>query len=474
MKQLPSLDKHYINGQWVSSQSTATFDVVSPVTAQVVDQLSLGGSADVDSAVDAAKNAFPLFAATTQAQRVAMFDRLIDAYEDSLEDMAHAITTEMGAPITVSQQKQTMVGLGLLKSMRQTLMDFSTTEKIGDVLVQKLPIGVAGMITPWNWPMNQVVCKVSAALAAGCSMVLKPSEYAPYSAALFADIVDRAELPPGVFNLVHGGAQAGEALASHRDVDVISITGSVRAGVAVAQAAAPTVKRVTQELGGKSPFIVLPDADLSAAANSCVARLMLNTGQSCNAPTRLIVPEQHKAETLAAIKTAISNYQVGDPFEQSTDIGPVVNKLQFDRVNAYIQTGIDEGAEVLCGGVSDHDANDGFFVKPTCFYDVDESMTVAQEEIFGPVLVVLSYSDIEHAIQIANASHFGLSAYVYGHNNDDTMHVATKLEAGMVHVNDAIATMDAPFGGFKQSGNGRERGVFGLEEYLEVKSIYVG
>lgn len=468
-----SLLNNFIAGEWQPILSDDRFQVVNPSSGKPSDMLGLSSAVDVDRAVDAARRSFPSFSQLSKVERLDMFDALIVAYEAQMPVMAEAISTEMGAPITMSRERQAAVGLWLLQSMRDTLADFAFEAQEGATLIRRQPIGVAGMITPWNWPMNQVVCKVSAALAAGCPMVLKPSEYAPYSAAIFADIMQQAGVPSGVFNLVQGGQVAGAALAAHPQVDMISITGSVRAGVAVAQAAAPTVKRVSQELGGKSPFVILPSADLAEASKSCVARLLVNTGQSCNAPTRLFVHETQLEACLAEIKSAMASYRIGDPMHEEVQIGPLVNQSQFERVNSYIQSGINAGATLLCGGVSDPQQQ-GFFVQPTVFYNVAPDMAIYREEIFGPVLCVVAYNDEAEVVELANDSPFGLSAYVFADTPENALPVADQLHAGMVHLNNAIPAMDAPFGGYKQSGNGRERGRFGLEEYLEIKSIFTG
>lgn len=475
MNTLPAIKRNFIDDQWTPETGAKFFEVIQPSNLKVCGEMILSGTSSVDKAVAAAKDAFPIYSQFSIEARLAIFDRLIELYQNSLEDMAFAISTEMGAPITMSRNMQAMVGLGLLKSTRASLANFEFEKVSGTTQICKEPIGVAVMITPWNWPMNQVVSKVAAALAAGCTMILKPSEYSPYSASLFAELISQLDLPQGTFNLVFGDAIAGAALSAHPDVDMVSITGSTRAGVAVAKAAAPTVKRVTQELGGKSPFVILPDADLSTAVKSCMQRLLVNTGQSCNAPTRLLVAEDQLESALEIIQTEIDSHKVGDSLDEKTDIGPVVNKIQFEKINAFIQQGIDDGAKVLCGGTSKiENDNPGYYVKPTVFYHVDESSTLVREEIFGPVICVLTYKNEEDALRKANDTEYGLAAYVFGKDKQSAHHFSKGIRAGMIHINGAIAEMHAPFGGYKQSGNGRERGDSGMEEYLETKSVYLG
>ncbi|MBV1909026.1 MAG: aldehyde dehydrogenase family protein [Kangiellaceae bacterium] len=475
MNTLPDIKRNFINGQWTHETGATFFEVIQPSNLNVNGEMILSSVDSVDKAVDAAKRAFPIYSQFNVEARLAIFDQLIELYQNSLEQMAYAISMEMGAPITMSRNMQATVGLGLLKSTRDSLVNFVFEKMSGATQICKEPVGVSVMITPWNWPMNQVVSKVAAALAAGCTMILKPSEYSPYSAALFTQLISQLDLPKGTFNLVFGDAIAGAALSAHPDVDVVSITGSTRAGVAVAKAAAPTVKRVTQELGGKSPFVILPGADLNAAVKSCVQRLLVNTGQSCNAPTRLLVAESDLDSALTMIQTEIDAHKVGDSFDEKTDIGPVVNKIQFEKINAYIQKGIDEGAKVFCGGTTKIAIdNPGYYVKPTVFYDVDERSKIVREEIFGPVVCVLTYEDKDDALRIANDTEYGLAAYVFGKDKHTALEFSKGIRAGMIHINGATAEMQAPFGGYKQSGNGRERGESGMEEYLETKSVYLG
>ena len=472
MPVLRSIHQNYINGQWVNASSISMFDVIQPSTAQIIGQMPLSNTSIVDQAVKSAKSAFVQYGQFSTSEKVAIISRIIDLYELSMDDMAHAISCEMGAPKSLALNLQAQVGLRLLDNMRSTLSAYPENHALGCAQVYKEPIGVAGMITPWNWPMVQVISKVSAALAAGCTMVLKPSEYAPYSAALLTNIIHEAQIPAGVFNLVFGGVEAGSALAAHPDVDIISITGSTQAGISVAKAAAPSVKRVTQELGGKSPFIVLPGADIALAVASCLQRLLLNSGQSCNAPTRLLVPKQHYQSVLAEIKLLISNYKVGDPFCDDSNLGPVVNIKQFERINQLIQSAIDDGASVLCGGVSTREPNAGYYINPTVLYDLHDKMSIVKEEVFGPVLCVLAYGNEDDAVAMANNTDYGLSAYIYADEVSIAKTFAKNIRAGMIHINNAAGQMDTPFGGYKKSGNGRERGVYGLEEYLESKVIF--
>lgn len=472
MTSLPSIQKNYINGAWVAIDSDTHLPVVQPATEETIDHLPMSNPSSVDSAVQAARQAFATYSRYSVEQRLTLLDRIVERYDVHFEAMAYAISTEMGAPITMSRNAQAGVGAGLLRATRRTLKEYAFAQECGTTHLHKEPIGVAGMITPWNWPMNQVVAKVSAALAAGCCMVLKPSEYSPYSAALFAKILHDAGVPSGVFNLVFGGADCGAALAAHNDVDMISITGSTRAGVAVAQAAAPSVKRVTQELGGKSPMLILPGSDVDAAVNSCITRLLLNSGQSCNAPTRLLVHREQYQQVIDLIPDVVSGFNVGDPQDPATDMGPLVNALQFQRVNELIQSGIEEGAEVIVGG-NQNRTGKGFFVEPTVFGNVNADMRIVREEIFGPVLCVMTYSNKQEAVAMANDSEYGLSAYVFAADESQARDIANELRAGMVHINAAPAQLDAPFGGYRMSGNGRERGEFGIEEYLETKAVFI-
>jgi aldehyde dehydrogenase (NAD+) len=469
--------KFYVDGEWVSAADGRDFPVINPASEETIAIISLGSVADVDKAVRAARRAFESYSETTVEVRLALLRRIIEIYKAKSEEMAQAISSEMGSPITLARKAQAPAGLGHLLEAVKVLEQFKFEELKGSTLMRKEPIGVCGLITPWNWPMNQIVCKVAPALAAGCTMVLKPSELAPLSAYLFAQILDQAGVPRGVFNLVNGdGPSVGAAIASHPQVDMVSFTGSTRGGVAVATAAAPTVKRVTQELGGKSANIILDDvqdADLAKAVKEGAQSCFRNTGQSCNAPTRMLVPRSKMAEAAAAAKGAAEATKVGDPLAEDTAIGPLVSKAQFEKVQRLIQKGIDEGATLVSGGSGRPEGlSKGYFVRPTVFSDVRNSMTIAREEIFGPVLCILPYEDEEDALRIANDSPYGLAAFVTSSNLERSHRVAKRIRAGNVHINGARVDFAACFGGYKQSGNGREWGEAGFEEFLELKAVF--
>jgi aldehyde dehydrogenase (NAD+) len=465
--------KFYINGQWVDPVTPRTLEVLDPSTEEACATISLGSEADVDLAVAAAKNAFETFSQTSVDERVAMLERMAEIFQRRIGEIAEAIRLEMGAPIKLASTAQAYAGLGHITEAAKILKTYSFNEDLGPHRVVKEPIGVCGLITPWNWPLNQVSCKVAPALAVGCTMVLKPSEIAPLSAYLYAEIMDEAGIPPGVFNLVNGdGPTVGEALSRHPDVDMMSFTGSTRAGSLVAQNAAPTVKRVTQELGGKSPNIILDDADLEAAVTRGVMHMYNNTGQSCNAPSRMLVPRSllSQAEEIAAKVT--EGVVMGPTASESTTMGPVISKIQWDKIQGLIESGIAEGAKVVCGGPGLPDGIDrGYYVRPTVFSDVSNDMTIAQQEIFGPVLVMIPYDTEEEAIRIANDTPYGLAGYVQSGDLEHARRVASKIRAGNVHINGASAGLDVPFGGYKQSGNGREWGAHGFTDYLEIKAI---
>lgn len=463
----------YINGAWVSAAGRGTLPVVNPATEQKIGQVQLGNATDVDRAVAAARDAFPGFAATPLAERIALLERIVDLYKARFDDIGKAISDEMGAPLVFATRFQAGAGLSHFKEILKILKTFEFEEQRGTTRVFKEPIGVAGMIVPWNWPMNQITCKVAPALAAGCTMILKPSEMAPTAAAILTDILDEAGVPDGVFNLVSGeGPVVGAAMAAHPDIDVLSFTGSTRAGIAVAIAAAPSVKRVGQELGGKSANILLDDVDLEDAVTRGVTLCFRNAGQSCNSPTRLLVPND-KLDQAAEIAARVANSLiVGDPKNADTQMGPVVNRVQWNSIQKHIRTGIDEGAKLVAGGPDRPEGLDtGFYVRPTVFSDVTPDMTIACQEIFGPVLSIMGYEDEADAVQIANSSPFGLAAYVESADLDRCRAIARQLRVGMVHLNGAVADPGAPFGGYRQSGNGREWGVAGLEEFLETKSV---
>ena len=464
----------YIDGAWVPARGTRTQSVIDPFTEQPVARIVLGDACDLDQAVAAARRAFPAWAAQSREQRLAVLHAIIAAYETRMDDIATAVSLEMGAPITLARQAHAVSGLSHLKQAASVLSGYAFDEIVNRTRIAREPMGVCGLITPWNWPMNQIACKVAPALAAGCTVVLKPSETAPLSALLFAQVLHEAGVPPGVFNLVNGdGPGVGAAMAAHRDIDMVSFTGSTRAGVAVAKAAADTVKRVAQELGGKSPCLVVEGVDLSATIRQVAQQCFRNSGQSCNAPTRLLVPaELHDAATVAAVEAARSLH-AGDPRDPATTLGPLANAVQYGKVRECIASGLREGAQLAAGGL-DRPAGlaHGYFVQPTVFAHVANTMAIAREEIFGPVLCILPYGSEEEAIAIANDTPYGLSAYVHAPTLDHARRIARRLRAGMVHLNGARADHAAPFGGYRQSGNGREWGRMGLEEFLEVKSMF--
>ena len=462
----------YIGGTWVEPRSSDTLPVIDPATEEVIETIAMGGPDDVDAAVAAARSAFDGFAATTVQDRAALLDRVIEVYQARMGDLAAAVRSEMGAPTSLAQTAQVPAALAHLTTARALIEDFPFEEESGSTLVVREPVGVCALITPWNWPLNQIACKVAPALAAGCTMVLKPSEVAPLDALIFAEILDEAGVPAGVFNLVNGnGLDVGQPLASHPEVDMVSFTGSTRAGTAVAAAAAPSVKRVAQELGGKSANIVLDDADLDAVVRRDVTRMCNNSGQSCNAPSRMLVPRDLLARAAEVAADAAGSIRVGDPTDEATTIGPVVSQTQYDRIQALIEKGIGEGATLVAGGPGRPDGLDvGYYVRPTVFTDVTNDMTIAQEEIFGPVLVMIGYDDDDDAVRIANDTRYGLSGYVSG-SQDRARDIARRIRTGNVHVNGAGPDFDAPFGGYKQSGNGREWGRLGFEEFLETKAI---
>ena len=463
----------YINGAWVAPAEPRPFDVINPATEEPCARISLGSAKDVDRAVAAAKAAFPSFSRTTREERVALLEAILAAYKKRYDDIAKAISMEMGAPITLATKAQAATGVGHLMQMIKVLKAFEFEEMRGTTLLAKEPVGVCGFITPWNWPINQIVCKVAPALAAGCTMVLKPSEIAPLNGILVAEVMHDAGVPKGVFNLVNGdGPTVGQAISSHPDVDMVSFTGSTRAGVQVAKAAADTVKRVHQELGGKSANIVLPDADLEKAINGGVRGVMQNSGQSCNAPTRLFVQTAQHDAAAAIAKKAAESMKVGDPTAPETALGPVVSELQYNKIQRLIEAGIAEGATLVTGGPGRPEGvNRGYYVRPTVFANVRNDMTIAREEIFGPVLSILPYETEEQAVTMANDTPYGLAAYVQSGSADSARRVAGQLRAGNVHLNGAAMDMSAPFGGFKQSGNGREFGEWGLDEFLELKAV---
>jgi aldehyde dehydrogenase (NAD+) len=466
--------RFYIDGDWVEPISPERLEVIDPATEAPFMTIALGGVADVDRAVAAARRGFPDFAATSRDYRVELLEKIIAIYERRQDEMADAISHEMGAPLGLARDAQAASGIGHLRTFVEVLRSARHDEVVNDTLVTREPIGVCGFITPWNWPMNQIAIKVGPALAAGCTIVLKPSEIAPASGLLFAEFLHEAGVPAGVFNLVNGdGPTAGQRIASHPEIDMVSFTGSTRAGIAVAKAAADTVKRVAQELGGKSPNIILDDADFETAISQGVAQCFSNSGQSCDAPTRMLVPAARRDEVVAYARRVADETIVGHPRAQGTTIGPVVSKVQFDKIQRLIEAGVAEGATLVAGGPGRPDGlATGYYVRPTVFADVTNDMTIAREEIFGPVLSILSYGTEDEAVAIANDTLYGLAAYVTSGDRERARNVARRLRTGTVHLNGAPEDLAAAFGGYKQSGNGREGGKFGLDEFLEIKSIY--
>lgn len=463
----------YIDGQWVDPTTPATHDVVNPSTEAVCARISMGSAADVHKAVAAARRAFASYSQTTREERLALLGRVLEVYQKRYGDIVAAISREMGAPLWLSKAAQAAMGVAHLATTLEVLKNFPFEQMQGRTAIVHEPVGVVGMITPWNWPINQILCKVAPALAAGCTMVLKPSEVAPLNALLIAEVLHEAGVPPGVFNLVNGdGPTVGEALSVHPDIDMVTFTGSTRAGIAVAKAAADTVKRVAQELGGKSANIVLEDADLERAVTQGVQAVLMNSGQSCNAPTRLFVPRARQAQAMALAKAVVEATPVADAMAEGMHMGPVASQAQFSKIQGLIQKGIDEGATLVAGGTGrPQGLNKGFFVKPTVFADVRNDMTIAREEIFGPVLVIIPYDSEDDAIRMANDTPYGLSGYVQSGSLEHARRVAQRLRTGMVHLNGAGPDPAAPFGGYKQSGNGREWGEHGFRDFLEVKAI---
>jgi acyl-CoA reductase-like NAD-dependent aldehyde dehydrogenase len=467
--------KFYIDGQWVEPLQPKVLDVINPATEGVAGRISLGSTADVDRAVAAAQRAFESYSQTTREERMALLGRIIEVYKRRLDDLAVAISEEMGAPIaTVARPLQAPSGLGHFMVALGILKDFEFEKQQGTTRIVREPVGVCGMITPWNWPANQIACKVAPALASGCTMVLKPSEIAPFSGHIIAEILHEAGVPKGVFNLVDGdGPTVGAAISSHPGIDMVSFTGSTRAGILVDKAAADTVKKVSLELGGKSPNILLEGAPLQAAVGHGVMVMMNNTGQSCNAPSRMLVPRQHLAEVEAIAAAVAATVVVGDPTDPKTGMGPQSSEMQWRKVQGLIEKGMQEGAKVVCGGPGrPNGLAHGYYTKPTIFSNVRNDMTIAREEIFGPVLCILPYDTEEEAIRIANDTPYGLSAYVFGDTPEHARKVGSRIRAGNVHINGASLDVCGSFGGYKQSGLGREWGAFGFEEFLEVKSVF--
>jgi aldehyde dehydrogenase (NAD+) len=468
-----SLEKFYINGSWVDPLKKETIDIINPADESIVGKLSVGSAEDIDKAVKAARTAFSSFSESSIKERLDLLNTIRNIYKKRFDDIADAIMTEMGAPINLARGAQAMVGLGHLKTAIRVLEEHKFEYVHNGYTVRHEPIGVCGLITPWNWPINQIVSKLGPCLASGCTAILKPSEIAPLSANIIAEIIHEAGAPAGVFNMVHGiGPIVGEAMSNHPDIDMMSFTGSTRGGIAVAQASAKTVKRVSQELGGKSPNIILDDGIFEKSVTDGVKGTMSNTGQSCNAPTRMLVPATRHDEALKIAKNAAEQLTTGNPKNEETDIGPLVSEVQYNKVQRLIEAGISEGATLVTGGSGKPEKLDsGYYVRPTVFGNVNNKMEIAREEIFGPVLSIIPYNSEKEAIEIANDTEYGLAAYVSGENKDKMMMLARKIKAGQIHLNHGSAGTNAPFGGFKQSGNGREKAEWGLEEFLEVKAI---
>ncbi len=463
----------YIDGAWVDPVTPKSRAVINPATELPMYDIALGSAADVDKAVAAARRAFETFSQTSRDERVALLTRIVEVYQSRAKDLGAAISDEMGAPLPFAEKFQVGAGLGHIVATLDILKSYNFEEPIGAAMVVREPVGVVGMITPWNWPLNQIACKVAPALAAGCTMVLKPSEFTPSSALIFAEILHQAGVPKGVFNLINGlGQEVGAAMSSHPGIDMISFTGSTRAGIDVAQRAAPTVKRVSQELGGKSPNIILEDADLQKAVTGGVAHVFMNSGQSCNAPTRMLVPHSKMNEAIALAKGVAESTKAGDPRAADTKIGPVVSSIQWDKIQALIKKGIEEGATLVTGGPGRPDGVEkGYYVRPTVFANVTNDMAIAREEIFGPVISIMGFKDEDEAVKIANDTPYGLAGYVSAGSLERARKVGRQIRAGNINLNGVPNERTAPFGGYKQSGNGREWGKFGLDEYLEVKAI---
>jgi len=464
----------YIDGTWQKADATADIiDIINPASAEIIGSIALGNAHDVDHAVSAAKAVFQTFGQTSREARLEWLEQILDHYKARYEDFVKAITMEMGAPITLSREAQAYSGIEHLEATIKALKNFDLVQPRAGYSLRYEPVGVCGLITPWNWPINQIACKVAPAIAAGCTMVLKPSEFAPLSAQLFAEIIDETDLPKGVFNMIYGdGPNVGAALSQHPDIDMVSFTGSTKAGIAVAKAAARTVKRVSQELGGKSPIILTEGVDLETVIPDCVWLCMENTGQSCNAGTRLIVPAHLHDQITEIAKRVAESYVVGDPQDENMQIGPLANRGQYEKVKAILEQAEAEGLKPVTGGSRPvKNCEEGYFIQPTIFAGLRNDQLIAKEEIFGPVLAILPYETLEQAIEIANDTPYGLSAYVYTPDDSLAAQLVTQLRAGMVHVNGAPLSPDAPFGGYKKSGNGREWGIHGVHEFLEIKAV---
>ena len=468
-----NLTKFYINGEFVDPSSKETLEIINPATEEEIGIVALGSTIDVDKAVYSARKAFSVSSKLSKKDRLDILETIRENYKKRYRDVSEAIRLEMGAPVKLAEGAQTATGLGHLKTAMHVLEKHEFEYKHEDYIVREEPIGVCGLITPWNWPINQIVSKFAPAFAAGCTVVLKPSEIAPLSAMIIAEIIHESQIPPGMFNLVNGlGNVVGEAMSSHKDIDMMSFTGSTRGGVAVAKASASNVKRVSQELGGKSPNLILDDNSFTTSITNGVIHVMGNSGQSCNAPTRMLVPKSRHDEAITIAKSALEKVKVGDPLDLNSDLGPLVSKNQFDKVQKLIKKGIEEGANLVAGGTGRPNGYEkGFYARPTIFGNVSNQMVVAKEEIFGPVLVIIPYDDLEEAISIANDTIYGLAAYVTGEDREKCLEISRELRAGQISINYGSSGPSAPFGGYKQSGNGREKAEWGLTEFLEVKAI---
>ena len=471
-----NLTKFYINGEFVDPSSKETLEIINPATEEEIGIVALGSTIDVDKAVYSARKAFSVSSKLSKKDRLDILETIRENYKKRYRDVSEAIRLEMGAPVKLAEGAQTATGLGHLKTAMRVLEKHEFEYKHEDYIVREEPIGVCGLITPWNWPINQIVSKFAPAFAAGCTVVLKPSEIAPLSAMIIAEIIHESQIPPGMFNLVNGlGNVVGEAMSSHKDIDMMSFTGSTRGGVAVAKASATNVKRVSQELGGKSPNLILDDNSFTTSITNGVIHVMGNSGQSCNAPTRMLVPKSRHDEAIKIAKSALEKVKVGDPLDLNSDLGPLVSKNQFDKVQKLIKKGIEEGANLVAGGTGRPNGYEkGFYARPTIFGNVSNQMVIAKEEIFGPVLVIIPYDDLEEAISIANDTIYGLAAYVTGEDREKCLEISRELRAGQISINYGSSGPSAPFGGYKQSGNGREKAEWGLTEFLEVKAIMSG
>ena len=468
-----NLTKFYINGEFVDPSSKETLEIINPATEEKIGIVALGSTSDVDKAVYSARKAFNVSSKLSKKDRLDILETIRENYKKRYKDISEAIRLEMGAPVKLAEGSQAATGLGHLKTAMRVLEKHEFEYRHEDYIVREEPIGVCGLITPWNWPINQIVSKFAPAFAAGCTVVLKPSEIAPLSAMIIAEIIHESQIPPGMFNLINGlGNVVGEAMSSHKDIDMMSFTGSTRGGVAVAKASAINVKRVSQELGGKSPNLILDDNSFATSITNGVIHVMGNSGQSCNAPTRMLVPRSRHDEALKIAKSALEKINVGDPIDVNSDLGPLVSKNQFDKVQKLIKKGIEEGADLVAGGTGRPNGYEkGFYARPTIFGNVSNQMVIAKEEIFGPVLAIIPYDNLDEAISIANDTIYGLAAYVTGEDREKCLEISRELRAGQISINYGSSGPSAPFGGYKQSGNGREKAEWGLTEFLEVKAI---